>query len=144
MGQYQEAITYYDKALEIDPNYVRALNNKANAITELLDIVPASYYNANTLTPNFYTISYPKEDVSIISSIGKYTPADAIALFDRALELSPEDNVIICNKANLLTKIGDSDEASIYYQKALDNGHTCPDKQVDLVESVKVSFQPAK
>ena len=28
MGQYQQAITLYDKALEIDPNYVDALNNK--------------------------------------------------------------------------------------------------------------------
>ena len=91
-----------------------------------------------------YTISYQKESVSVLSTVGKYTAVDAIALFDKALELSPDDNVIICNKANLLTKIGDSDEASIYYQKALDNGHTCPSEQVNLVEPVKVSFQSAK
>ena len=143
-GQYEEASTYYDRALAIDPNDVYALNNKANAITELIDIVPASYYYDNSGVPNYHPISSQKDDVSVLSNVGKYTAADAIALFDKALELSPDDNVIICNKAILLTKIGDSNEASINYQKALDSGHTCPTEQVNLVEPVKVSFQSAK
>ena len=145
LGQYEEAIVYYDKALEIFPDYAKALNNKANAITELINITPASYYYyGKTLTANYFSVSYQKDDVSVLNTVGKYTAVDAIALFDKALEISPNNNVIICNKANLLTKIGDSEEASIYYQKALDNGHTCPAEQVNLVEPVKVSFQSAK
>ena len=31
-GEYEEAITYYDKALTIDSAYVDALNNKGNAL----------------------------------------------------------------------------------------------------------------
>jgi tetratricopeptide (TPR) repeat protein len=144
LGQYEEAIVYYDKALEIFPDYPKALNNKANAITELISIIPASYYYDNSGVPNYHSVSSDKEDVSVLSIVGKYTVADAIALFDKAMELSPNDNTIICNKANLLTKIGDSNEASVYYEKALDSGHTCPSEQVNIVEPVKVSFQSAK
>ena len=28
MGKYEEAITWYDKALAVDPNYLDALNGK--------------------------------------------------------------------------------------------------------------------
>ena len=34
-GEYQEAITWFDKALEIDPNYVFALHNKGLALIQL-------------------------------------------------------------------------------------------------------------
>jgi tetratricopeptide (TPR) repeat protein len=144
LGQYKEAITYYDQALAINPDCVHALNNKANSITELLDVVPANYCYDNTLIAQYYSISYQKYDVSVIGNVGKYTAADAIALFDKALELSPNNDTIICNKANLLTKVGDSEEASIYYQRAMENGHTCPAEQVNIVEPIKVTFQSAK
>src|SRR5574341_1584481 len=36
LGRYQKAISYYDKALEIDPQYVTALNNKEKSSTFLM------------------------------------------------------------------------------------------------------------
>ena len=145
LGQHEEAIASYDKVLAIDPNHVKALNNKANAITELMYTISTSYYHdGNRLLTQYNFISYQKESANVLSKVGKYTADDAIALFDKALELSPNNNIIICNKANLLTKTGNSDEASVYYQKALDHGHTCPSEQVNIVEPVKVSFPSAK
>ena len=35
LGKYQEAITYYDKVLAIDPNFVYALNGKGVALDDL-------------------------------------------------------------------------------------------------------------
>lgn len=35
LGRYEEAITYYDKALAIDPNYVDVLNNKGVSLDKL-------------------------------------------------------------------------------------------------------------
>jgi tetratricopeptide (TPR) repeat protein len=32
LGKYNEAIEYYDRALEVDPNYVNVLNDKSNAL----------------------------------------------------------------------------------------------------------------
>ena len=34
-GQYNEALKCYDAALEIDPNFIMALNNKGNALRML-------------------------------------------------------------------------------------------------------------
>ena len=35
LGKYDEAIQYYDKALQVDPNYTDALNNKGDALYDL-------------------------------------------------------------------------------------------------------------
>ena len=35
MGKYEEAITWYDKALVDNPNYLDALNNKGYALDNL-------------------------------------------------------------------------------------------------------------
>jgi tetratricopeptide (TPR) repeat protein len=35
LGKYNESIVFFDKALAINPNYVRALNNKNSALEEL-------------------------------------------------------------------------------------------------------------
>ena len=46
LGQDQEAITYYDKVLEIDPNHVRALNSKGLALYHLgQDQEAITYYD---------------------------------------------------------------------------------------------------
>jgi tetratricopeptide (TPR) repeat protein len=35
LGKYNESIVFFDKALAINPNYIRALNNKNLALEEL-------------------------------------------------------------------------------------------------------------
>jgi tetratricopeptide (TPR) repeat protein len=35
LGKYEEAITWFDKALEIDPHFIDAMYNKADALGEL-------------------------------------------------------------------------------------------------------------
>ena len=35
LGYFSEAIVYYDQAIEIDPNFLPAKNNKANALANL-------------------------------------------------------------------------------------------------------------
>ena len=48
LGKYQEAITYYDKVLAINPNYVDALNNKAVAEANLTpDFKPVIFDGIN-------------------------------------------------------------------------------------------------
>jgi tetratricopeptide (TPR) repeat protein len=44
LGNYPEAILYYDKALAIDPQYVYALNNKGKALDDLGNYTGAIVY----------------------------------------------------------------------------------------------------
>jgi tetratricopeptide (TPR) repeat protein len=44
LGNYKEAITYFDEALAVDPNYKLALNNISDAIRHL-------FCNTGMLTP---------------------------------------------------------------------------------------------
>src|SRR5688500_6608248 len=54
-GKYDEAITYYDKALEIDPNYVKALSNRGSALSTLERYEEAimSYDKALEIEPTY-------------------------------------------------------------------------------------------
>ena len=42
MGNYTQTISYYDKALSIDPNYKDALYNRQNALSRLSRYSPLS------------------------------------------------------------------------------------------------------
>ncbi|MEX0764113.1 MAG: tetratricopeptide repeat protein, partial [Nitrosopumilaceae archaeon] len=80
LGNYQEAISYYDKALEINPQYVIALNNKekASVSSTLLSVSEEKSQNSLISTVE---IPLPKEQenkpndmvaqfVGVLSSIG--------------------------------------------------------------------------
>jgi len=51
-GKYQEAIIYYDKALEIDPSDVYLLANKGTAHFGLSQYQEALYDNVLAIDPN--------------------------------------------------------------------------------------------
>jgi tetratricopeptide (TPR) repeat protein len=58
LGQYNEAVTYYDLALKIQPNYLPAMNNKANALAEIGDFSEAiSLYNSVLDHEPTYTVA---------------------------------------------------------------------------------------
>ncbi|HSB50890.1 MAG TPA: tetratricopeptide repeat protein, partial [Nitrosopumilaceae archaeon] len=54
LGHFEEAILYYDNALDINPSFVPALNNKANALSKLgeFDKAIVVYNIAKNLEPN--------------------------------------------------------------------------------------------
>jgi tetratricopeptide (TPR) repeat protein len=54
LDQYQQAITYFDKALEINPNYAYALAHKGDALSNLDQYQQAITYfdKALTIDPN--------------------------------------------------------------------------------------------
>lgn len=113
LGRYQEAITYYDKALAINPNNVDVLNAKGVATSKLTpNFKPLSYNGQNPIIRNFHLILDASPNFSGNSN---YT-----APFDKALELSPMDTKVLLNKGKYLAdKLGKYDEAIIFYDKAL-------------------------
>jgi large repetitive protein len=102
--KYEEAITYYDKALAIDPNYVYALNGKGNAIAVLGKYEEAiTYYDkALAIDPN-YSDALNNKGITL-ADLGKYE--EAITYYDKALAIDPNHDLARENKALALEKLG--------------------------------------
>ena len=62
LGRYQEAVDSYEKALKIDPGYVKAWNNKGLALDKLGRYQEAvdSYERALSIDPNDATVWHNK------------------------------------------------------------------------------------
>ena len=83
-GQYEDAITYYDKALEIDPNDIDALNNKELALSNLGDI--EKHDNASSISiaqTNSDNIEELIDQGNTLYEQGQYQ--EAITYYDKVL-----------------------------------------------------------
>jgi tetratricopeptide (TPR) repeat protein len=115
--KYEEAITLYDKALEIDPNDVVALNNKGLALKNL-----SKYEEAITLYDKALEIDTKEVNVLTnkgvaLDDLGRYE--EAITWYDKALAVNPMDVDTLFNKGVAFTKLGRYGEAITLYDKAL-------------------------
>ncbi len=116
-GRYEHAITYYDKALEIDPLSVNATNNKGVALYALGKFNDSiSYFDkALEIDPTNVKAMYNKGNA--LYTIGKSD--EAIAYYDKALDIDPNNVHALMDKANLLANLHKYVEAIQYYDKIL-------------------------
>ncbi len=116
-GKYQDAISYYDKALEINTTNTKVLYNKALALDQLGKIEDAlSYYDkVLAITPNDTSTLYNK--AYDLSDLGKYD--QAISYYKMVLAITPNDTGSLNNIGINLDNLGRHDEALSYYDKAL-------------------------
>jgi tetratricopeptide (TPR) repeat protein len=102
-GKYEEAITWLDKALEIDPRSIAAVYNKGLALSLL-----GKYEEAITLYDKVLEIE-PDEVRALFNKgvvlyhLGKYE--EAITLYDKVLEIDPIDIATLNNKAVAVSKL---------------------------------------
>ncbi|MEK6833910.1 MAG: tetratricopeptide repeat protein, partial [Thermoproteota archaeon] len=97
-------IAYYDKALEIDPQYVTALNNKGNSLASLDRYQEAiAYYDkALEIDPQYVTALSNKEkvfEVLTIHSVHEIEPEN-IPISNYEPPLHIEDHVEKTNKGD--------------------------------------------
>jgi tetratricopeptide (TPR) repeat protein len=87
--EYDRAIASYDKALEIQPDYYKALWYKGNALENLnrYEEAIASYDKSLEFNPNYY-YSWNNRG-NALRSLQRYE--DAIASYDKALEIQPDN-----------------------------------------------------
>jgi tetratricopeptide (TPR) repeat protein len=117
LRKYNEAIECYDKALEIDPKYVYALNNKGLALDNLRKYNEAieCYDKALKIDPK-YAWAWLNKGLAL-GNLKKYK--EAIECYDKAIEIDPNFIVIACyNKANALYYLKYYDQAIECYDKA--------------------------
>src|SRR5215469_13930660 len=111
VGNYTEAIPYFDEALAINPNYTLALNNKGAALYGLgiYNESIAYFDKALSVNPRYTTALYNKG--AALSKLGIYN--ESIAYFDKVLAIQPTNALALAgkkldlaafSKTNIITK----------------------------------------
>jgi tetratricopeptide (TPR) repeat protein len=92
-NHYEEAITYYDKALSINPKDTATLDNEANALFHLNRYNEAITYYDKALSINPKDTAALNYKGSALVKIDKYD--EAIASLDKSLSINPWDTVAL-------------------------------------------------
>jgi tetratricopeptide (TPR) repeat protein len=115
--EYSEAISWYDKAIKIDPNLSQAWNNKGTAfgILEKYQEATECFEKALEIDPNDAKAWNNKGIV--LDKLGKYQ--EAIEHYDKATEFEPNGAYAWYNKGSVLSILGKYQEAIEHYDKAI-------------------------
>ncbi len=124
LEQYQQAIAYYDKALELDPNYQQAIQNKAvtyrnqgryygeekNNLAASLQSLEKAYQ----LNPNDY------ETLRLLGVANgiRGNSNNAISFFEKALALEPENADALFNLGTAHYAAGNEEKGAAYHLRA--------------------------
>jgi predicted O-linked N-acetylglucosamine transferase (SPINDLY family) len=117
LKRYQEAITDYDKALTLKPDYAEAYSNKGATLNELkrYEEAIAHYDKALSLKPD-YAEAYSNKGATL-NELKRYD--EAIAHYDKAISLKPDYHKAWSNKGNTLRELKRYQEAIAHYDKVL-------------------------
>jgi tetratricopeptide (TPR) repeat protein/CHAT domain-containing protein len=116
-GDLSEAITYYDRAIEINPTSHEYWFNKGLTLFYLENFTEAlaSYDRAIELKPDFYKCWYYRG--GIFGEMGQYD--DAIACFDKAIEIKYDYSEAWSSRGGALLKLGYQTEAVASFDQSL-------------------------
>ncbi|HEY9702682.1 MAG TPA: tetratricopeptide repeat protein, partial [Allocoleopsis sp.] len=117
LGDYQGAIADYNSAIELNPNYTIAYNNRGNAYRNLKEYQKAiaDYNRAIELNPN-YTIAYNNRG-NAYRNLKEYQKA--IADYNKAIDLNPKDAIAYNNRGNAYRNLKEYQKALSDYNKAI-------------------------
>ena len=117
-GDYGQAITYYDQAIELDPDYADAYFYQGLAYSNLGDHKQAiaDYTKAIELDPN-YAKAYNNRGVAYYYQ-GDYE--QAIADYSKAIELDPDYAEAYNNRGVAHRKLGNYEQGIADYNKAIE------------------------
>ena len=116
-GRIEEAMQHYQKALQIDPNYVEALNNLGIALAAegRFDEAIENYHKALQINPDF-----PSTLNNLgIALAGRGQFDEAIENYRKAIQISPNYADALDNLGAALTVKGRFEEALEYYRQVL-------------------------
>lgn len=114
-SKYDEAIRAYDKAIEINPQYAQAIEDKGFALYKegnYKDAIKA-YDRVIEINPQ-YVLAWNNKGTALFDE-GRYE--DAIKAYDKAINLTPADPDIWANKGNSLYELHNYTEAIKCYDK---------------------------
>ncbi|PWT81525.1 MAG: hypothetical protein C5B58_09755 [Acidobacteria bacterium] len=117
-GQLGDAITHYEKALEVYPNHIQARSNLGVALFQngRVDDAAAQLQKAVEINPK-----YPEAHNNLGNALVQKGQLDeAIIEFEKAVEINPNYAQAHGNLGNALIQKGQLDDAVVHYQAALE------------------------
>ena len=117
LDKHSEALTAFEKALELSPTYALAVFNKGVVLERLGrdEEALSSYDRAMELDPSDFKATYNKGVV--LHRLGKYE--DALLAFENTIRLNPNHADAWSNKGVVLGKLGEKDEALLAFDKSI-------------------------
>lgn len=118
LGRYEEALTSFDKVIELDPNKPLAWLGRGMALSDLrrYDEALVSYDKVIELDP--YDASAWSLKSWLLAKLGRYD--EALISYDKTIELDPNDALAWCNRGASLLNLERYDEALISYDKGIE------------------------
>jgi tetratricopeptide (TPR) repeat protein len=115
---YEEAISSYDKAVEIKPDYYEAWYNRGISLGNLgrYEEAISSYDKAVEFKPDYHNAWY-NQGISL-DNLGRYE--EAISSYDKAVEFKPDYHQAWNNRGISLGNLGRYEEAISSYDKAVE------------------------
>ena len=134
-GKLKEAVSYYDKILEENPNHMGCLNNKGYALSKLKDYDSAlqCYDSALKMDPEDIPVQVNK--ISSLRKKGELT--EALSLCDKILENNSNYNIALYHKERILLSLKNFCDSISCCDKILEdypnNGDVLFDKACNLI-----------
>lgn len=114
---YENAVRWYDRAIQENPNDPVLYNNQGLALQRLGKLHEAlRCFNRATELDDKYLLPWINKG-NVLSELRRYN--EAMQCYDKAIEIDPNDASAWNNKGNLSAILGRYDEANTYFEKAL-------------------------
>jgi tetratricopeptide (TPR) repeat protein len=117
-GEYDNAIRFYGEAIELQPDYEKAYNNRGNAYSDLkqYDKAISDYNKAIEFKPN-YAVAYFNRGITY-DDLKKFN--EAIADYTKAIEFKPDYAEAYNNRGAVYSDLQKYNEAIADYTKAIE------------------------
>jgi len=118
IGPYEDAVDYFTRAMEMDPNYSEYYNDRGSVLLKMdrLEEAERDYLRAIELSP-----PYPE----VCTNLGQCyramdRMADARQAYSRALDLDPTSTLALVGRAEAAAGLGQAEAALADYDRALE------------------------